>query len=319
MRLHIAGGNIVLAGSSIDSSGPIGSGDQDGTLVQRNEVHKDAQVPNSRWSRIGHCPPPSRAFTGRGDILEKMHGYFFDASPMKRHIFVLCGLGGAGKTQLALTFVEMHKERSVDQANSVRFLKPTCTARFWDIFYIDATTRETISAGLVALVKAANAGTNPQDALAWLVSQEERWLLILNNADDPKLSLHEFFPACVHGDILITTRNQQMRAHTCEPRSYCGVGAMLPQDALALMLRASGVAMDEHETETASALVEVRLGVHFLSNITPNVHHRSSAFLRLQLCSQAHIYASPSVDYPGIAIYFWQHVNGCSVSGGLNR
>ncbi|KAF8594052.1 TPR-like protein, partial [Ceratobasidium sp. AG-I] len=80
------------------------------------------------------------------------------------------------------------------------------------------------------------------------------WLLVLNNADDPNLNLREFFPACVHGDILVTTRNQQMRAHTHESSSYCSVGGMLPQDALALMLKASGAGGEEHEAEIANTL-----------------------------------------------------------------
>ncbi|KAF8598112.1 FabD/lysophospholipase-like protein [Ceratobasidium sp. AG-I] len=189
-------------------------------------------------SRIGHCPPPSRAFTGREDILDQMQDYFFSASPMDRRLFVLCGLGGAGKTQLALKFVQLHKDK------------------FWDVFYIDVTTRETISSGLIALARAAKAGETPEAAMAWLVSQEERWLLILNNADNPKLNLHEFFPACSHGDILITTRNQQMRAHTQESKSYCGVAGMLPEDALALMLKVSGVTGEEREAEIAIALAK---------------------------------------------------------------
>lgn len=67
--------------------------------------------PRQSKSNIGRCPPPSRAFTGREDILNQMRDYFFDASPLERHLFVLCGLGGAGKTQLALKFMQMHKEK----------------------------------------------------------------------------------------------------------------------------------------------------------------------------------------------------------------
>lgn len=133
--------------------------------------------------------------------------------------------------------------------------------RFWDIFYIDATTRETISTSLVTLAKAANTGSTPEEALAWLVSQEERWLLVFNNADDPKLNLQEFFPACTHGDILITTRNQQMRAHSHGSGSFCRVSGMLPDDALELLLKASGAAEEENAVSIATQLVNVRIPV----------------------------------------------------------
>ncbi|KAF8602162.1 FabD/lysophospholipase-like protein [Ceratobasidium sp. AG-I] len=258
-------GNIVLltrpASRQADSSG-----EQIRTSGQTTEVHADtrsfATSPNPRYSRIGCCPSSSQAFTGREDILEQMQDYFFGASPVDRRLFVLCGLGGAGKTQLALKFVQTHRHK------------------FWDVFYIDATTRETISTGLAALAKTANVGETLEEALVWLISQEERWLLVLNNADDRKLNLREFFPACIHGDILITTRNQQIRMHTQGPRSYCSVGGMLPQDALALMLKASGAREEEHETEIANTLVK-DLGYFALAIV------QSGAYMRATQCGLA--------------------------------
>ena len=130
--------------------------------------------------------------------------------------------------------------------------------RFWDVFYIDATTRETISAGLTALAKAAGAGTTPDEALSWLVSQKQRWLLVLNNADNTGLNLHDFFPECTHGDILITTRNQQMINHATGPESYCRVGGMRPDDALELILKSAGSDGGEETIGIAKKLTEVR-------------------------------------------------------------
>jgi hypothetical protein len=54
---------------------------------------------------VNHCPPPSRIFHGRQFILDGMH-QFFAQHTGKQHIYVLYGLGGAGKTQIALKFVE---------------------------------------------------------------------------------------------------------------------------------------------------------------------------------------------------------------------
>ncbi|KAF8598134.1 FabD/lysophospholipase-like protein [Ceratobasidium sp. AG-I] len=196
------------------------------------------QTFNRSSSRIGRCPPPSHTFTGREDILERMRGYFFDASPTERRLFVLCGLGGAGKTQLALKFVDMHKNL------------------FWDVFYIDATSDQTASAGLSALAKAANAGTTQEEALAWLESKQERWLLVLNNADDPKLNLQQYFPKSTHGDILITTRNQEMRTHTRGTGHFCRVGGMLPEDALELMLKVSPAEGEQDAVIVANTLAE---------------------------------------------------------------
>src|ERR1700739_3152438 len=54
------------------------------------------------------CPAPTGVFTGRQDVLSKMHAYFSSDLGM-RHIFVLYGLGGAGKSQIAYKFVDMWK------------------------------------------------------------------------------------------------------------------------------------------------------------------------------------------------------------------
>lgn len=167
---------------------------------------------------------------------------------------------------------------------------------FWDVFYIDATTRETISAGLIALAKAANAGSTPEEALSWLVSQEERWLLVFNNADDPTLKLQEFFPACTHGDILITTRNQQLRAHTHGPGSYCRVSGMLADDALKLILRASGAGEEENAVSIATQLVKVGVPFHDLRDFKFIFCRRTLASSPSRSCNPVHTYAQPSVD-----------------------
>jgi hypothetical protein len=54
--------------------------------------------------QMNNCPPPSRIFQGRRAILDKMT-HFFAEDIGKQHIYVLYGLGGAGKTQIALKFI----------------------------------------------------------------------------------------------------------------------------------------------------------------------------------------------------------------------
>jgi hypothetical protein len=54
---------------------------------------------------MNHCPPASRIFQGRQAVREKLHHYFVQDT-RKQKIYVLYGLGGAGKTQIALKFIE---------------------------------------------------------------------------------------------------------------------------------------------------------------------------------------------------------------------
>ncbi|KAJ6555646.1 P-loop containing nucleoside triphosphate hydrolase protein, partial [Mycena vulgaris] len=164
---------------------------------------------------ITKCPPPSRIFHGRRNVLDKMH-QFFIRDLDKQHIYLLHGLGGAGKTQTALKFIE------------------ECSAHFTDIFLIDTSTTGTIDAGLKNIAATRNAGSTAQEALEWLSSKPAEWLLFFDNADDLKINLNKFFPHCKHGNILITSRNPRLRAYA---GSHSLVSDMEEPDAVALLLK----------------------------------------------------------------------------------
>ena len=66
-------------------------------LHGRSAVVQASQIAN-------HCSPPSRIFHGRRDILDKMH-HFFMSDRGSQNIYVLHGLGGAGKTEIVLKFI----------------------------------------------------------------------------------------------------------------------------------------------------------------------------------------------------------------------
>ncbi|KAF8595353.1 FabD/lysophospholipase-like protein [Ceratobasidium sp. AG-I] len=227
-----------------------------------NIIGGNVQILRQPNQRVPRCPPPSRVFTGREDILEQMSNYFSGSTPLKRHLFVLAGLGGAGKTQLAVNFAHLHHDE------------------FWETYFIDATSRETISAGLISIAVAAKEGETSEHALAWLASQQKRWLLVFDNADNPNLNLHEYFPQCAHGDIIITTRNQQVINHATGPESYCRVGGMRPEDALQLLLKSSGADDNEETVSIAKRLIE-ELGYFALALV------QSGAYMRTTQCGLA--------------------------------
>ncbi|KAJ7765954.1 hypothetical protein DFH07DRAFT_938853 [Mycena maculata] len=185
------------------------------TIIQiRNQLHRDAlaQVTES----INNCPPPSRIFHGRRIILDRMHGYF-DQNLGKQHIFLLYGLGGAGKTQIALKFIQE-------------------SSQFSDIFMVDASTTDTLDAALKNIAGTKNVGDTPQDALKWLASKHHDWLLFFDNADDPKINLNSYFPQCSHGNIVITSRNPGLCVHA---GLHSLVSDMEEVDAVELLLKSA--------------------------------------------------------------------------------
>ncbi|KAG6875598.1 hypothetical protein C0992_003152, partial [Termitomyces sp. T32_za158] len=58
---------------------------------------------------IYQIPAPTRFFTGRKDILQKLEEYFVaDSTSIEQRRYVLYGLGGAGKTQIVLQFLALY-------------------------------------------------------------------------------------------------------------------------------------------------------------------------------------------------------------------
>ncbi|KAJ6503127.1 hypothetical protein DFH09DRAFT_1102067 [Mycena vulgaris] len=183
---------------------------------------------------ITKCLPPSRIFHGRQNILDRMQ-QFFTQDLGNQHIFLLYGLGGAGKTQIALKFIE------------------ELSARFSDIFLIDTSTTETIDTGLKNIAATQYAGNTAQDGLNWLCSKPAEWLLFFDNADDPKINLNNYFPHCKHGNILITSRNPRLRV-------YAGldsrVSDMEEADAVELLLKSAAQAFTPRNKEIAAEIVQ---------------------------------------------------------------
>ncbi|MFD9587262.1 tetratricopeptide repeat protein [Streptomyces sp. NPDC059980] len=123
-----------------------------------------------------------------------------------RFVQVLCGLGGSGKTTVALELVSRRLARA---------------ERVW---WVDARQETTLEAGLRAVARQAGASEDELRSgdtvdLLWscLAQYEQPWLLVVDNADDPavldgpgKLSEGTGWirlPAAGCGSVLVTTRD----------------------------------------------------------------------------------------------------------------
>jgi hypothetical protein len=70
------------------------------------------------------------------------------------------------------------------------------------------------------------------------------------------LNLATFFPNCRFGNILITTRNPQMRIHADEG-AYAKVANMTPEDAKCLLMRISQAKKSDENEKLAALIVQV--------------------------------------------------------------
>jgi hypothetical protein len=158
-------------------------------------------------------------FIGRKIELRKMEEAFHRDGP-ERAVVVLHGLGGIGKTQLAVQYLKAHRE--------------TYSATFW----LNGRTEDTLKESFMdmarrlysehenSLLLRTAAESKESDAVVaymrkWLsIKENHRWILIFDNIDNPKIAgsqdpqaydIRSYFPEANHGSIIITTRSSSLR------------------------------------------------------------------------------------------------------------
>lgn len=121
---------------------------------------------------------------------------------------------------------------------------------------MDASDALTLNSDFKSLAQAKGVGTTEEDGLRYLAGRKDEWVLILDNADDPNFNLRPYL-AWLNGNVIITTRNPQLRVHA--PDCHLQVDKLELKEAIELLLRGS-VAIDSAQTQKiASEIVEVRM------------------------------------------------------------
>ncbi|OQD81218.1 hypothetical protein PENANT_c029G10425 [Penicillium antarcticum] len=80
---------------------------------------------------------------------------------------------------------------------------------------------------------------NHHAAMHWLSSCKERWLLIIDNADDLSIKLDDYFPERDRGNILITTRNPAQKVYGNLECGFFDFEGMDKEEATFLLLRSA--------------------------------------------------------------------------------
>jgi len=156
----------------------------------------NAQVP-SEIDNLNLPFPRNPFFTGREAQLEQLRQYLqVTGSVALTQPVSVSGLGGIGKTQLALEY-------------AYRWYPEVYRTVLW----VSAADEQALQAGYDELAHRLKlpgryeqeVKTRIQAVKLWL-KEHTNWLLIMDNADDLQLA-RSFFPECKHGHILLTTRS----------------------------------------------------------------------------------------------------------------
>ena len=117
----------------------------------------------------------------------------------------------------------------------------TCNS-FWGVFWIDASTVERIKHSLSGIAKIASPRVEPERercASYWLSNIKQRWLLLIDNADDRSIPIEEYFPKGKRGHIMVTTRNPAHKMHGNVGPGFFDFERLEVNDANQLLLKAA--------------------------------------------------------------------------------
>ncbi|CAG8592889.1 14986_t:CDS:2, partial [Acaulospora colombiana] len=170
-------------------------------------------------------------FVGRQDILDHLHEtHIAKPSPQGEYpsISVLTGLGGSGKTQIALQFAKQFESASEDRIKEdyqaiIRSRGPAYRSSTYEV------------------------------TLQWLVNTESPWMIIADNADDPSIDLHPFLPRCPRGHFIITSRNANQGLMA--PAHTHHIESLNTDDSIRLLLEVSAYEPIDVNLNHAAAIV----------------------------------------------------------------
>ncbi|QRV80912.1 nephrocystin-3 protein [Ceratobasidium sp. AG-Ba] len=201
---------------------------------------KALEIPLQQTVGTKRCPAPSTFFTGYERHVSQVIGCIVGPGN-ERRVCVIHGLGGTGKTQVALKSIE----QTID--------------KWADIAFVDATSRETAESTLKGFALAKQAGETYQDAIRWLERSSGHWLLVFDNADDPGLVLRDLIPNGANGSVLVTTRLRALGQLGQGPGCECQLGRMRPDEALDLLAKKARMNIEDllnEEIDAANGLIE---------------------------------------------------------------
>ncbi|KAL7764623.1 hypothetical protein ACKLNR_005768 [Fusarium oxysporum f. sp. zingiberi] len=235
---------------------------------------QQAQSKPNKHTPATHCLVPytiNSDFVGRSEILDLLKSQLGDLEPQSKgkghRRAALYGLGGVGKTQIALSYAYWVQEVSKDTS----------------VFWVHASSVEKFSESYANIANECRISGHEDpafDALStvrdWLESKKSgQWLMVIDNADDMQLffphndlsklkantesGMSQFIPQCPHGNVLVTTRNMQVGSRLTKGKFPIEVGNMDEHEATQL-LRQGLQQVDEAEKD----LVELSSRLEFL-------------------------------------------------------
>ena len=239
-------------------------------------------------------------FTGRQDCLKKLHSVptLRDEHrkkdprklPLQQLPQALTGLGGIGKTQIALAY-------------AYRYMHDYHT-----IVWLRADSLQTLRLDFAAIATLLNLPEKQQAdqeqtitaVKQWLMSMT-RWLLIFDNADKPE-NIYNFIPSPCYGHMLITTRSQsfapEIGAQSVE------VDKMTHEEAMDFLLQRAGI-IKPASSYTSASQTDQTLAHPITETLgrLPLALDQAGAYIQRTQCGLSGYYASYQREHEKLLQY----------------
>ncbi|MDB1088319.1 FxSxx-COOH system tetratricopeptide repeat protein [Streptomyces sp. ACA25] len=239
----------------------------------------------------GNVPPRNRAFTGRGALLDELHQRLQQGTTAVLPE-ALQGMGGVGKSQLAVEYVYRHLHEyqviwwiPAEQPQQIRQVLVELAARLGL-----QTGGGEASTAVPAVIEALRVG-----------EPYKNWLLVFDNAEDPR-EVSQFFPTNGSGRILVTSRNARW-ATAARPLE---VDVFTREESRRLLQLRAPSLDDGTADRLAETLGDLPLGVEQAAVWLAETGMPADEYLRLfeQQASELGL-SDPPVDYPRSVAAAW--------------
>ncbi|KAF8345351.1 hypothetical protein F5887DRAFT_1282603, partial [Amanita rubescens] len=214
------------------------------TEITNNFINLNLTPPETTLPPLAPLKHSSTFFTGRDKYLQRLKDHFSSQVEGQRKSFLLHGMGGIGKTQICLKFIEQNPDL------------------FSEIFWLHSSSDAIIEVGLMQIALANNAPKeatkSSQSALKW-IAQKSRWLMVYDSADGHYSVVEKFLPPGNGGNILITSRNVGLRRLALDSVNVLDMG---DDEAVQLLLKSAMLdGISDHVTNMAKSVISELGGI----------------------------------------------------------
>ena len=229
--------------------------------LKNQPVTGQPTIPSGRGWTI---PPPVRSFTGRDDQLVALRAQLTGhGTATLVPAAALTGMGGIGKTQLALGYAQRYRGDY-----TLGWWVPAET----ELGMLTALAELGAVLGLPEQLPPAELAARTRDALG----ERLGWLLIFDNAPDPAL-VAEYLPGAGGGHVVVTSRDSAWQgiAHPV------AVDLLSLEDAVELLVRRTGDPDQQSAARLAEALGRLPLALEQAAAYAASQRLSLSSYLEL--------------------------------------